>query len=105
MWTPRYVELRDKDGKLMQRTVQYEEDGPIELLFSKKQENPTTQIDSTGKAAVDHNSFWQPISTCPRGAKVQLLGKGGVAMYGEYHGKDKFYTHWAPLPKLKKQKT
>lgn len=65
----------------------------------------TTQIDSTGKVAVDHNYFWQPIDTCPRGAKVQLLGKGGVAMYGEYHGKDKFYTHWAPLPKLKKEKT
>jgi len=45
------------------------------------------------------------LSTCPRGAKVQLLGAGGVAMYGEYHGKEKFYTHWAPLPKLKKEKT
>jgi hypothetical protein len=33
---------------------------------------------------------------------VQLLGKGGVAMYGEYHGKGDFYTHWAPLPKLKR---
>ena len=53
-------------------------------------------------AAVDHNYFWQPIHTCPRGAKVQLLGQGGVAMYGQYHGKDTFYTHWAPLPKLKK---
>jgi hypothetical protein len=30
-----------------------------------------TQIDSTGVAAVDHNYFWQPIETCPRGAKVQ----------------------------------
>lgn len=62
----------------------------------------TSQIDSTGTAAVDHNYFWQPIETCPRGAKVQLLGKGGVAMYGQYHGKDTFYTHWAPLPKLKR---
>ena len=62
----------------------------------------TAQLDSTGAAAVDHNYFWQPIETCPRGAKVQLLGKGGVAMYGQYHGKDTFYTHWAPLPKLKR---
>jgi len=60
----------------------------------------TTQLDSTGAAAVDHNYFWQPISTCPRGAKVQLLGQGGVAMYGTYQGKETFYTHWAPLPKL-----
>lgn len=62
----------------------------------------TIHLDSTGVAAVDHNYFWQPIETCPRGAKVQLLGKGGVALYGQYHGKDTFYTHWAPLPKLKK---
>jgi hypothetical protein len=26
-----------------------------------------------------------------------------VAMYGEYHGKGDFYTHWAPLPKLKRE--
>ena len=63
----------------------------------------TSQLDSTGTTAVDHNYFWQPIATCPRGAKVQLLGQGGVAMYGQYHGKDTFYTHWAPLPKLKKE--
>jgi len=69
---------------------------------SRKPDVMTSQLDSTGTAAVDHNYFWQPIATCPRGAKVQLLGKGGVALYGQYHGKDTFYTHWAPLPKLKK---
>lgn len=62
-----------------------------------------TQIDSTGAAAVDHNYFWQPIKTCPLGVKVQLLGKGGVAMYGQRSVRDDFYTHWAPLPKLKKE--
>jgi hypothetical protein len=35
--------------------------------------------------------------------KVQLLGKGGVALYGQYNGKDGFYTHWAPLPKLRRE--
>jgi hypothetical protein len=64
-----------------------------------------TQIDSTGAAAVDHNYFWQPITTCPTGVKVQLLGVGGVAMYGHYNRRDQFYTHWAPLPKLNKEKT
>jgi hypothetical protein len=63
----------------------------------------TPALDSTGVAAVDHSYFWQPIATCPRGVKVQLLGAGGVAMYGTYNGKDKFYTHWAPLPKLKRE--
>ena len=63
-----------------------------------------TTIDSTGVAAVDQNYFWQPIKTCPLGVKVQLLGKGGVAMYGQYSVRSDFYTHWAPLPKLKKEK-
>ena len=63
-----------------------------------------TQIDSTGTAAVDQKYFWQPIKTCPRSVKVQLLGKGGVATYGSYFGDDSFWTHWAPLPKLPKEK-
>jgi hypothetical protein len=62
-----------------------------------------TKLDSTGTVAVDHHYFWLPIASGPRGVKVQLLGKGGVAMYGQYSGKDKFYTHWAPLPKIKKE--
>lgn len=33
MWTPKYVELRDPSGKLLQKTVQHTEDGPIELLY------------------------------------------------------------------------
>jgi len=58
-----------------------------------------TKLDDTGVAAVDPNYFWQPMHTCPRGVKVQLLGGGGVAVYGQYNGRDTFYTHWAPLPK------
>lgn len=64
-----------------------------------------TQIDSTGKVAVDPDYYWQPIKTCPHNVKVQLLGKGGVAMYGQYNGRDTFYTHWAPLPKVNREKS
>ena len=53
--------------------------------------------DSTGAAAVG-NYYWQPMDTCPRGVKVQLLGRSGVAVYGQYHP-DPFWTDWAPLPK------
>jgi hypothetical protein len=61
------------------------------------------RIDNSGQAAVDVTYFWQPIRTCPRGVKVQLLGMGGVAMYGVITGEpDMFYTHWAPLPKRPK---
>ena len=59
-------------------------------------------IDSSGQAAVDSTYFWQPISTCPRGVKVQLLGEGCVAMYGILNRDNSFFTHWAPLPKIPK---
>ena len=60
----------------------------------------TTSTD--GSTAVDPNYYWQPIATCPLGVKVQLLGKSGVALYSTYRKNDGFFTHWAPLPKLKK---
>jgi len=61
----------------------------------------TLNTDKTVAVALDY--YWQPIShDTPRGVKLQLLGKGGVAAYGIYHG-DKFYTHWAPLPKIPKE--
>jgi hypothetical protein len=44
------------------------------------------------------------MNTCPRGVKVQLLGTGGVAMYGIFSKPDGFFTHWAPLPKVPKEK-
>ena len=56
---------------------------------------------SGNKVAVDQNYFWQPMDTCPRAVKVQLLNAGGVAVYGTYDGKDKFWCAWAPLPKRK----
>lgn len=53
--------------------------------------------------AVDHGNEWQPMDTCPRGVKVQLLGKGGVAIYGIFHT-DPFWEGWAPLPCRPKEK-
>ena len=60
----------------------------------------THTINSANTVAVATDYFWQPIDTnTPRGVKLQLLGKGGVAVYGTWNGKDPFYTHWAPVPK------
>ena len=60
----------------------------------------TYTINSNSTVAVATDCFWQPIDTnTPRGVKLQLLGKGGVAVYGTWNGKDPFYTHWAPVPK------
>ncbi len=61
----------------------------------------THKIDSTGTAAVATDYYWIPIdANTPRGVKLQLLGKGGVAAYGNYQGAP-FWSHWAPLPKRK----
>lgn len=65
----------------------------------------TVQRSKDGSAIVDTEYYWQPIETCPPSAKVQLLSRYGVAVYGEYHGKNgtQFWTHWAPLPKKPKE--
>lgn len=55
-----------------------------------------------GIVAVDHSYFWQPMETCPKGVKVQLLNPGGVAVYGKYTGKESWPQGWAALPKMRK---
>jgi len=62
----------------------------------------THTINSAGTVAVATDVYWQTIDTAPRGVKVQLLGAGNIAHYGTYFG-DPFWTHWCPLPKLKKE--
>ena len=58
----------------------------------------TLNSDKTVAVAVD--TYWIPVnSNTPRGVKLQLLGKGGVAAYGHYDGKNTFWTDWAPVPK------
>lgn len=52
--------------------------------------------------AVDQEYYWRGMDTCPRGCKVQLLSQHGVAVYGQYDGKDKQWVQWAPLPNLRK---
>lgn len=60
----------------------------------------TYKVNQTHGVAVATDYYWTPIDQdTPRGVKLQLLGKGGVAHYGIWDGKNKFYTHWAPLPK------
>lgn len=62
-----------------------------------------TELNSERTVAVDREYYWRGMDTCPRGVKVQLLGRGGVAVYGAYNGKDTWWTHWAPLPVLRKE--
>lgn len=65
----------------------------------------TIRQSKDGTAIVDTEYYWQPMETCPKSAKVQLLSVHGVAVYGEYHGKETFWVGWAPLPKKRKSET
>lgn len=57
-----------------------------------------TDLNTDDTVAIDRGYKWNPdMSTCPRNAKVQLLGAGGVAHYGIYKG-EPFWIKWAPLP-------
>lgn len=59
----------------------------------------TVKLTSDKSAAVDQEYFWRPMQTCPVSTKVQLLGRGGVAVYGSWDGKSDWWRGWAPLPK------
>lgn len=60
-----------------------------------------TKIDSTKMAVVDPDYFWQPMSSCPLGHKVQLLNLGGVAVYGSVSPRTLGdWKGWAPCPKI-----
>ena len=62
--------------------------------------SPELKLNRDATVAVDTNYHWQPMSTCPRGVKVQLLGGGGVATYGQYNGGHTWWRMWAPLPAM-----
>lgn len=59
---------------------------------------------SQGKrAAVNTELFWIAIADTPppMGVKLQLINRNcGVATYGTWSAKDKFWTHWQGLPKF-----
>lgn len=55
---------------------------------------------TNAEVAVDPDYFWRPMDhSTPRGVKLQLLSKGGVATHGQWDGRDTFWEGWTPLPK------
>lgn len=75
---------------------------PVELDSSIGEllgEAPVHRLNTEKTVAVSTSYYWEPMESCPRGVKVQLLGIGGVAVYGMYDGRNRFWEAWAPLPK------
>ena len=63
----------------------------------------TIKVTNDRAAVVDQEYFWRRIDRdVPVGVKLQLINEHyGVAVYGTLsRPKDKFFTHWAPLPKF-----
>lgn len=61
------------------------------------------KINNQSRVAVDLHYYWQPIETCPKWIKVQILSNYGVARYDVYTGKQTDAKAWAPLPKIPKK--
>ena len=75
-------------------------DAPDEDAASLLGNPPCMKLNGDRTVAVALDVFWnEDMAACPRGCKVQLLGAGGVAMYGTYNGKDEFFKKWAPVPR------
>jgi hypothetical protein len=71
----------------------------VSIRFPRKDEQEYV-VNADSKVVVATDYYWIPVSAeTPVGAKLQLLGLGGVAIYSPYSPKEKFFTHWAPLPK------
>lgn len=58
----------------------------------------TTKLSSDKGAVVETEWEYRPMHSCPRGKKVILYPKTGVAYFG--NGPDGFAIGWAPLPKV-----
>lgn len=80
-------------------TEREELDKAIDALLSSPAPLPNHTLNTEKTAAVSTTQYWEPMRDCPRGVKVQLLGLGGVAVYGMYDGRNPFWEGWAPLPK------
>lgn len=61
------------------------------------------KVKQSEKIAVDHDYYYQPMSTCPTGCKVILLSQHGIAVLGQItHLDANLWAGWAPLPKIPK---
>lgn len=68
-------------------------------IIAEQEQQSAFKISADGEVAVSTVvRLSKDMTSCPRGAKVQLLGAGGVLSYGMYDG-DPFWIEWAPLPR------
>lgn len=71
---------------------------------AKRLKRMTYYLNNARNTAVSSEAEFLPMSSCPRGVKVILLGAGGVATIGQYDGKDPFWKGWHPMLRKPKEK-
>lgn len=61
------------------------------------------KLNSDAHVAVATDYFWLPMQDAPRGVKLQLLTRGGVAVHGQVSSDNASgFTGWTPLPQRQK---
>lgn len=74
-----------------------------DLEDTDRQPLKTNTFNRDGTVAVSKTVFWSvDMRDAPVNVKMQLYSIGGIASYGTWNGKDKFYTRWAEAPRVPK---
>ena len=68
------------------------------LGVTQAHEVPALNRDATVAVSPTY-TYNEDMSQAPRGVKLILLGRGGVAQLSEYNGRDPFWIGWAALPR------
>lgn len=72
------------------------------LSYTYPDETSYHMDSSSGDVAVADALYYSPMSTCPRGVAVLLLGAHGVATLAQWDGRDSQWRGWFPLPRVRK---
>lgn len=52
------------------------------------------KVNAKRNVAVNQDVFWLPMSSCPKGVKVHVLGPGDVSTQTVWDGKDMQWKGW-----------
>lgn len=86
---------RDKAGRALREMV-------WEHLQAQKKITAAVapfKLNTDRNVAVSTTHYFEPMSTCPVGVKLILLGPGDVGVIAQWDGKDPQWGGWFPMPK------
>ena len=60
------------------------------------------KLNTDRNVAVSTAHYFEPMSTCPVGVKLILLGPGDVGVIAQWDGRDPQWGGWFPMPKKRR---